>query len=118
MVDSIVAESSLSIVPRIGLGGSRQSLLPKIPQQNGVAERMNWTLNERAKSMRLHAGLPKMFWKDLVNTPTYLINRGPSMPLGFQITKEEWQRKEVGLTHLKLSLGTNAYHVESGMLQG
>ena len=31
------------------------------PQQNGVTERMNRTLNERARSMRLHAGLPKTF---------------------------------------------------------
>nr|CAN81228.1 hypothetical protein VITISV_038889 [Vitis vinifera] len=36
------------------------------PQQNGMAERMNRTLNERAKSMRLHAGLPKTFWADAV----------------------------------------------------
>ncbi|GJY06863.1 retrovirus-related pol polyprotein from transposon TNT 1-94 [Tanacetum coccineum] len=34
----------------------------EIPQQNGVAERINQTLNERSKSMRLHAGLPKRFW--------------------------------------------------------
>ena len=31
------------------------------PQQNGVVEHMNRTLNERAKSMRLHAGLSKTF---------------------------------------------------------
>ena len=31
------------------------------PQQNGVAERMNRTLNERPRSMRLHARLPKTF---------------------------------------------------------
>ncbi|GKF81588.1 retrovirus-related pol polyprotein from transposon TNT 1-94 [Tanacetum coccineum] len=31
------------------------------PQRNGVAKRMNETFNERAKSMRLHAGLTKMF---------------------------------------------------------
>ena len=30
-------------------------------QQNGVAERMNRTFNERARSMRLHVGLPKTF---------------------------------------------------------
>ena len=30
-------------------------------QQNGVAERMNRTLNERARSMRLHTRLPKTF---------------------------------------------------------
>ncbi|GJY15047.1 retrovirus-related pol polyprotein from transposon TNT 1-94 [Tanacetum coccineum] len=38
--------------------------VPKAPQQNSVPERINRTLNERAKSMRLHAGLPKMFWED------------------------------------------------------
>ena len=31
------------------------------PQQNGVAERMNRTLNESARSMTLHAGLLKTF---------------------------------------------------------
>ena len=35
--------------------------IPGTPQQNGVAKRMNITLNERARSMRLHAGLPKTF---------------------------------------------------------
>ncbi|GJY24182.1 putative RNA-directed DNA polymerase [Tanacetum coccineum] len=53
--------------------------VPETPQQNGVAERMNRTLNERAKSMRLDAGLPKMFWEDSVTTAAYLINRGPSV---------------------------------------
>ncbi|GKC16356.1 retrovirus-related pol polyprotein from transposon TNT 1-94 [Tanacetum coccineum] len=76
--------------------------VPKTPQQNGVAERMNQTLNGRAKSMRLHLGLQKMFWEDSVNTVAYLINRGPSVPLGFKIPKEEWQGKEVSLAHLKV----------------
>jgi len=31
------------------------------PEQNGVAERMNKTLNERARCMRIHLGLPKVF---------------------------------------------------------
>ena len=38
-----------------------EKTIPGTPQQNGVAERMNRTLNERARSMRLHAGLPKNF---------------------------------------------------------
>ncbi|GJQ96748.1 retrovirus-related pol polyprotein from transposon TNT 1-94 [Tanacetum coccineum] len=78
------------------------------PQQNGFAERMKQTLIERAKSMRLHAGLPKMFWEDSVTTTTYLINRGPSVPLGFRIPEEEWQRKEVSLTHLR-EFGCDSY---------
>ena len=38
-----------------------EKTIPGTPQQNGMAERMNKTLNKRAKSMRLHAGLPKTF---------------------------------------------------------
>ena len=43
-----------------------EKTIPGTPQQNGVAERMNRTLNERARSMKLYAGLPKTFWADAV----------------------------------------------------
>ena len=76
--------------------------IPETPQQNGVAEHMNRTLNERAKSMRIHAGLPNIFWVDAVSTAAYLINRGPSVPLGFKIPEEEWQGKEVNISHLRV----------------
>ena len=48
--------------------------IPGTPQQNGVAERMNRTLNERARSMRIHSELPKTFWADAINTAAFLIN--------------------------------------------
>ena len=35
--------------------------VPRRFEHNGIDERMNITLNERARSMRLHAGLPKPF---------------------------------------------------------
>ena len=38
-----------------------EKTIPGTPQQNGMAERMNRTFNERARSMRLHAGLSKTF---------------------------------------------------------
>ena len=49
--------------------------VPGRPKQNGVAERMNKTLNERARSMRLHVDFPKTFWADAINAAAYLINR-------------------------------------------
>ena len=79
-----------------------EKTIPKTPQQNGVAERMNWTLNERARSMRLHAGLPETFWADTVNIAAYLINRGPLVPLEFRIPKEVWSGNEVNLSYLKV----------------
>ena len=51
-----------------------EKTIPETPQQNGVVERLNRTLNERARSMRLHAKLTKTFWADAVSTTTYLIN--------------------------------------------
>ena len=42
-------------------GIKMENTIPRTPQQNGVAKRMNRTLNEFARSIRLHARLPKLF---------------------------------------------------------
>ena len=75
--------------------------VPGKARQNGIAERMNRTLNERARSMMRHCGLPKTLWADAVSTTTYLINRGPSVPLGFKIPEEVWTGKELKYSHLR-----------------
>ena len=43
-------------------GIRHETTVPHSPQQNGVAERMNRTLQEAALSMILHAGVAKSFW--------------------------------------------------------
>lgn len=96
-------------------GIKMERTIPGTPQQNGIAERMNRTINERARSMRLHAGLPKMFWADAVNTAVYLINRGPSVPLDCKIPEAAWTGKEVNYSFLKV-FGCLAYvHVDSAV---
>ena len=89
-----------------------EKTIPKTPQQNGVAERMNITLNERARSMRLHAGLPKTLWADAVSTAAYLINRGPSVPMEFRLPEEVWSGKEVKFSHLKVFGCVSFVHVD------
>lgn len=59
--------------------------VPRTPQENEVAERMNWTLNARARCMRLHSGFPETFWAHATETASYLINRTPSSPLDMKI---------------------------------
>lgn len=65
-----------------------EKTIPETPQQNGVIECMNRTINERAKSMRLHAGLPPTFWADTVSTAVYLRNSGPSVLLHCRLLEE------------------------------
>ena len=79
-----------------------EKTIPRTLQYNGVAERMNRTLNERVRSMKLYAGLPKTFWADIVSTAAYLISRGLSVPMEFKLLEEVWSGKEVKFSHLKV----------------
>ena len=55
--------------------------VPKTPQLNGLAERMNRTIAERVRSMLSHAKLPKSYWAEAMMTVVYLFNKSPSVPL-------------------------------------
>ncbi|GJR76876.1 putative ribonuclease H-like domain-containing protein [Tanacetum coccineum] len=47
----------------------------RTPQQNGVAERMNRTLIEAARTMLAYSLLPTTFWAEAVSTACYIFNR-------------------------------------------
>ena len=58
-----------------------QKTVPYNPAQNGVAERMNRTIVETARSMMSHSKMPMEFWAEAVNTAVYLRNRSPTTSL-------------------------------------
>lgn len=72
MVVSIVV-MNLKIIAPLMLFVDRK-LLQGFYKKIGVAERMNSTIMECARSMRLHVGLPLNMWVEAVNTVLYLIN--------------------------------------------
>ena len=78
-------------------GIHRHKTITRTPQENEVVECMNKTIIEHARSMRLHVGLPVSMWEEVVNTVVYLINGGPSTPLGCSIPEEGWTSKKVSL---------------------
>ena len=59
-----------------GIGHERT--VPKTPEQNGVAERMNRTIIETARCMLAEAKLPWKFWAEAVSMAVYLRNRSPT----------------------------------------
>ncbi len=62
-------------------GITHQTTVPHCPEQNGIAERMNRTLVEAARSMMFHAGMPKEFWAEAIHTAAYVHNRSPTSSL-------------------------------------
>ncbi|KAI3758874.1 hypothetical protein L6452_06446 [Arctium lappa] len=56
-------------------GIERQYSAPRTPQHNGVAESINRTLFEVARSLLADSKLPITFWAEAVNTACYVQNR-------------------------------------------
>jgi hypothetical protein len=89
-------------------GIARQKTTPYTPKQNGVAEMMNRTLMEKARSILSGVKLGHEFWAEAVGTTCYLVNRSPSSALDDQNTHEVWTGKKPSLEHLRV-FGCDAY---------
>jgi transposase InsO family protein len=93
------------------LGESGITYEPSAPytqNQNGVSERMNRTIMEKARTMLLEACLPESFWAEAVNTAVYLHNRSPTRSLKELTPYEAWNGTKPDLSHLKV-FGCDAY---------
>ena len=89
-------------------GIRHERTVPKTPQQNGVAERLNRTLVESARSMLLDANLTKRYWAEAVSTAVYLKNRCPTRAVQGVTPFEIWHGKKPGVDHLRV-FGCDAY---------
>lgn len=69
--------------------------VPRNPQQNGKAERMNKTLMTVLRSLLIQSRLPNYFWAKALNTASYLRNLSPSVAIENQVPLELWRRKKV-----------------------
>ncbi|XP_073064107.1 uncharacterized protein [Primulina eburnea] len=56
-------------------GISHEFSAPKTPQQNGIAERKNRTLQEMARVMLTSKNLAKRFWAEALNIASHISNR-------------------------------------------
>ncbi|GJW42981.1 putative ribonuclease H-like domain-containing protein [Tanacetum coccineum] len=64
------------------------------PQQNGVAERMNRTLIEAARTMLADSLLPTTFWAEAVSTACYIFNRRIKLPTAGTSEKQQCSPKK------------------------
>lgn len=88
--------------------GIRHELtVPYSPQQNGVAERLNRTIIEKARSLLFDANSPKRYWAEAVSTAIYLCNRSPTKAVKGKTPYEAWNGRKPNLQHLRI-FGTKA----------
>ena len=72
------------------------------PEQNGVCERANRTVVEKARCLLFDAKLEKKFWAEAANTAVYLKNRSATSSLENITPYEVWYGKKPDLSHIRL----------------
>jgi hypothetical protein len=92
-----------------------QKAIPYSPQENGIAERLNRTLVERARALLGSFGLRKVFWAEAVNAAKYVRNRTVSRIHGK--TPIEVLTGKPSFSHLRV-FGSECYvHVPSAKMR-
>ena len=89
-------------------GVKHELTVPKCPQQNGVAERLNRTLVEMVRSMLSGASLPQRFWAEALATAVYLRNRCPTKAVIDKTPIEALTGSRPSVKHLRV-FGCVAY---------
>jgi hypothetical protein len=78
-----------------------EKTVPYTPEQNGLAERMNRTIIEKARCLLFDANLEKKLCAEAVNTAVHIINRSPTK--SNKISPEEiWTGKKPDVSHLRV----------------
>ncbi|KAE8239630.1 hypothetical protein A4X06_0g8158, partial [Tilletia controversa] len=75
---------------------------PNTSQQNGLIERWNRTLQERARTMLRSARLSDSFWPYAFRAAADLINRSPSTSIGNQVPLVLWSDKPVDYESIRV----------------
>lgn len=87
--------------------------MPYNLEMNSVAERVNRTLVEKARTMLLASGTERKFWNEAVLAASYIKNRCPTSALGKQFNDktpaEIWYGFKPDLSNLRI-FGSNCYN--------
>lgn len=83
-------------------GIAHQTTVPYNPQQNGLAERANRSIIERARCLLIDANLPKEYWAEATATAVYLLNRCSTSILRGKSAEEFWTGKSPNVEHLRV----------------
>jgi len=86
---------------------------PRTPQQNGVVESKNRTLEDMTRTMLIASGLARNFWAEALNTSCYVINRCMIRPILNKTPYELFKGRKPNIMHLRI-FGCKCYVHNNG----
>lgn len=89
-------------------GVTREHITPYTPEQNGLIERDNRTVQESARTMLIASGLPKILWPEAVRTAIYILNRSTNSKCIDRTPYEKWFNSKPELGHVRV-FGTDCF---------
>lgn len=101
----------------IKCGIKHQTTAPYTSEQNGVAERYNRSIVEKARCMLFDANLGKGFWAEAASTAAYIINRLPCNNNARVTPEEAWSGKKPDVSAFRVFGSKAMVHVPKQLRQ-
>ena len=89
-------------------GIRREFSTARTPQQNGVVERMNRTVQQMARAMLDESGTPANFWGEAAHAAVVILNKKNVRLNSTQTPHELWNGKTPSVKHFKI-FGSKCY---------
>jgi hypothetical protein len=89
-------------------GIKREYTIPRTPQQNGVVERQNRSVQKMARSMMNERNMPQTYWVEAIHTIVHILNKAHLRPHSDKTPYELWFGRPASIKHFKV-FGSKCY---------
>jgi hypothetical protein len=89
-------------------GIKREYTIPKTPQQNGVVERQNRSVQQMARSMMNERNIPQTYRVEEIHTVVHILNKDHLRPHSDMTPYELWFGRPASIKHFKV-FGSKCY---------
>jgi IS30 family transposase len=82
-------------------GIKRKYAIPRTPQQNGVVERQNRSVQKMERSMMNERNIPQTYWVEEIHTIVHILNKSYLIPHSDKTPYELWFGRPASIKHFK-----------------
>jgi hypothetical protein len=83
-------------------GIKREYTIPGTPQQNGVVERQNRSVQQMERSMMNERNIPQTYWVEEIHTTVHILNKSHLTPQSDKTPYELWFGRPASIKHFKV----------------